>query len=193
MFGADKQETVSRLLCRVSAIIAVTALLSSASADLRAQKGTTEDVRAGRVSEVSSDVRIRRAAALLPTVPLVAIEVVDARTLPTVLQTDVHGACAFIMKGVKRINVLSSCPSYQDAKTSLLGAMQLAAILEHEMAHLNGANEWQARLVELRIFRELLQRAPMADLLPGMQYAARVETAADAAKKKLAADSMSAR
>ena len=34
MFGADKQETVSRLLCRVSAIVAVTALLSSASADL---------------------------------------------------------------------------------------------------------------------------------------------------------------
>ena len=125
--------------------------------------------------------------------PPVAIEVVDARTLPTVLQTNVHGACAFIMKGVARINVLSSCPSYQDAKTSLLSAMQLAAILEHEMAHLNGANEWQARLVELRIFRELLQRAPMADLLPGMQYAARVETAAAAAKKKLAADSMSAR
>ena len=71
----------------------------------------TEDVRAGRVSEVSSDVRIRRAAALLPTVPLVAIEVVDARTLPTVLQTDVHGACAFIMKGVKRINVLPPVPA----------------------------------------------------------------------------------
>jgi hypothetical protein len=81
---------------------------------------------------------------------------------------------------------MSSCPSFQEAGNSLLGAMQLAAVLQHEVAHLNGANEWQARIVELRIFRELLQRAPRSELVPGMQYAARIEVAAAAAKKKLA-------
>jgi hypothetical protein len=186
MFGADKQETASRLAGRVAATLAATALLISASADLRAQNGATEDVKAGYGPQVNSDIRIRRAVALLPTIPPVAIDVVDARALPSVLQTDVHGACAFIMKGVSRINVLSSCPSFQEAANSLLSAMQLAAVLQHEMAHLNGANEWQARIVELRVFRELLQRAPRSELVPGMQYAARIEVALAAAKEKLA-------
>jgi hypothetical protein len=186
MFGADKQKTTSRLAVSVSATIVATAVLVSGSADLHAQQGPTEDVKAGRGSQVTSDIRIRRAVALLPMLPPVAIEVVDARTLPSVLQTDVHGACAFIMKGVSRINVLSSCPSFQEAANSLLSAMQLAAVLQHEIAHLNGANEWQARLVELRVFRELLQRAPRSELVPGMQYAARIEVAVAAAKKKLA-------
>jgi hypothetical protein len=193
MFGADKQKTASRLTGRVSAIIAATALLISGSADLRAQKGATVADKAGYGLQVNSDIRIRRAVALLPMMPPVAIDVVDARTLPSVLQTDVHGACAFIMKGVARINVLSSCPSFQEAAHSLLSAMQLAAVLQHELAHLNGANEWQARIVELGVFRELLQRAPRSELLSGMQYAARVETAAAAAKKNLANGSMSAR
>jgi hypothetical protein len=184
MFGAEKQNTTSRLAVRVSATIVATAVLVSGSADLHAQKGPT--AKAGRGSQVTSDIRIRRAVALLPLMPPVAIEVVDARTLPSVLQTDVHGACAFIMKGVARINVLSSCPSFQEAANSLLSAMQLAAILQHEVAHLNGANEWQARIVELRVFRELLQGAPRSELVPGMQYAARIEVAAAAAKKKLA-------
>jgi hypothetical protein len=185
MFGAAKQETGSRLAGRVSATIAATALLISGSADLRAQKEATEDVKVGYGPPINSDIRIRRALALLPTIPPVAIEVLDARTLPSVLQTDVHGACAFIMKGVSRINVLSSCPSFQEAANSPLSAMQLAAVLQHEMAHLNGANEWQARMVELRAFRELLQRAPRSELVPGMQYAARIEVAAAAAKKEV--------
>jgi hypothetical protein len=186
MFGPDKQETASRLAAGVSAIIAATALLISGSANLRAQKGAPEDVKARRGPPINSDIRIRRAVALLPMLPPVAIAVVDARTLPSVLQTDVHGACAFIMKGVARINVLSSCPSFQEAANSLLSAMQLAAILQHEVAHLNGANEWQARIVELRVFRELLQGAPRSDLVAGMQYAARIEVATAAAQKKLA-------
>jgi hypothetical protein len=185
MFGANKQKTASRLADRASAIIAATTFLISGSADLRAQSGATEDVKAG-YGPRNSDIRIRRAVALLPMIPPVAIEVVEARTLPSVLQTDVHGACAFIMKGVSRINVLSSCPSFQEAANSLLSAIQLAAVLQHEIAHLNGANEWQARIVELRVFRELLQRAPRSELLAGMQYAARIEVAAAAAKKKLA-------
>ena len=59
--------------------------------------------------------------------------------------------------------------------------MKLAAILRHEVAHLGGADERHARLIEARVFRELVVRhASESELTEGMRYAADIEKSAAA-------------
>ncbi len=82
--------------------------------------------------------------------------------------TTSKGACAYVRIGVPRIFVNSSCPTYLAAGESLFEAMKLAAILRHEMAHLDGEDEAQARAREAITFRELLRRAPAHLLTPGI-------------------------
>ena len=89
---------------------------------------------------------IRRAAGLLPTRLNVTIEVVDLRKLAESLRRQVGKTCAFVIDQAPPVYVLSSCPAYQEALSSLFEAMKLAAILRHELAHLEGADERHARL-----------------------------------------------
>jgi hypothetical protein len=46
-------------------------------------------------------------------------------------------------------------------------ALTLAALLRHERAHLEGADESRARLIEARVLRELLRSAPAEYQTPG--------------------------
>ena len=63
--------------------------------------------------------------------------------------------------------------------------MKLAAILRHEVAHLEGADERHARLIEARVFRELVVRhASESELTEGMRYAADIEKSAAAVEAK---------
>jgi hypothetical protein len=127
------------------------------------------------------DPSIRRALSLLSTPVSVPIDVVDIARLPIRLRREVRLTCAFVQIGISRINVISSCPVYRLAENSLLDAMKLAALLQHELAHVGGAGELQGRLVELRTFRELIRHAPASDLTQCMVYAAAIERHAAAA------------
>ena len=130
-------------------------------------------------SSISSGRAVRRAAALLPTRFDVTIELVDPRNLPVSLRRLVGNACAFVINQAPPVYVVSSCPAYQEALSSLFEAMKLAAILRHELAHLQGADERQARLIEARVFRELIVRhASESELTEGMRYAADIEQSA---------------
>ena len=128
---------------------------------------------------------IRRAAGLLPTRLDITIEVVDLRKLAESLRRQVGKTCAFVINQAPPVYVLSSCPAYQEALSSLFEAMKLAAILRHEVAHLEGADERHARLIEAQVFRELIVRhASESELTEGMRYAADIEKSAAAVEAK---------
>ena len=125
------------------------------------------------------DRSIRRALSLLRAPTPVPIDVIDARKLPRALRQAVEGTCAYVQTGVSRIRVNSSCPVYRAAGDSLFQAMKLAAILRHEMAHLDGADEARAYLLEAETFRELLRPAPRL-VSQGIAYAVELERRAAA-------------
>jgi hypothetical protein len=167
------------------ATAAVAGLLFGFPPAVFALSAVTGDLQTDVLPQISADARIRRAVALLPTRPGVLIEVVDSGKLPKPLRRQVRDMCAFVFSGVPRIHVLSTCPAYKGALASLFEAIKLAAALQHEMAHLEGANEHQARLAESRVFRELVLRwAPASDFTAAMWYAAAIDRAAAAVAGK---------
>ena len=121
------------------------------------------------------DPAVRRALTLLSAPVAVPIEVIDTSRLSALLRRAIGRACTFIRVGDPRIYVSASCPTYLGADESRFEAMKLAALLRHEQAHLEGADESRARLIEARVFRELLRGAPAEYQTPGVVYAAAIE------------------
>lgn len=83
--------------------------------------------------------------------------------------------CAFVTNGRPPIYVSTRCAPYKRAENDLLEAMKLAAILRHEEAHLEGADERTARKVEAATMRDLVRRASREHMRKGMLYAAALE------------------
>lgn len=137
-----------------------------------------------------TDPAIRRAQSLLDTVIPVPIDVVDVRNLPPLLAEMVKGTCAYIHNGVARIYVTSSCPVYRAAQESLFDAMKLAAILRHELAHLEAADETRAYKLEAAAFRGLVVRGPTHFISRGLAYANELDrrAAASEARSRLRAN-----
>ena len=129
-----------------------------------------------------ADGAIRRALSLLQISVTPPIDVIDVDDLPQPLRRVTERSCAFVRKGVPRIQVNSSCAPYLAADESLIDAMKLAAILRHEMAHLEGADEAGARDVEARTFRELVRTAPYL-LRQSFEYAVELDRRAAAARE----------
>jgi hypothetical protein len=128
----------------------VLALVTAAAAPAtpRAQPVTTRDPL------------IQRALDWLPRQPTVPVEVVDIDRLAPHLTRQVRGACGFVIRGVPRIYIVSRCRAYQRAEHSPLDAIALAAVIGHEMAHLDGADERQARRIELELVQTLAAPLP---------------------------------
>jgi hypothetical protein len=139
-----------------------------------------QDVTRAAGTSDHPDPSIRLALSLIGTPAPVPIEVVDVDALPKPLRQLVKRACAYVQRGVPRIFVISSCRAYRDAGVSLFEAMKLAAMLRHEIAHLDGADEGRASLLEALTFRELLRRAPAHLQTPGITYAVQLERRAAA-------------
>lgn len=127
-----------------------------------------------------ADPSIRRALSLLSNPVATPVEVVEVHRLPQALRQAVGRAWTFVRVGVSRIYVSSMCPAYVGAMASRLEAIKLAALLRHELAHLEGADEPAARLIELRTFRDLVRRAPAECQTPGVIYANTLERLAAA-------------
>ena len=121
------------------------------------------------------DPAIRHALSRLSTPVPVPVEVVDVGRLPQSLRNAVRHSCAFVRSGNRRIYITSSCPAYRRAESSVLDSIKLAALLRHELAHLEGADEARARLIEARTFRALLADGPPESQTPGMFYAVALE------------------
>lgn len=122
---------------------------------------TAPDARASQQEEaLSRDPRIQRALDWLPQPPAVPIDIVDVHRLATRLAREVRTACGFIIRGVPRIYISSRCPAYQRAEHNPLEAIALAAVIGHEMAHLDGADETRAREVEADLVQTLAARLP---------------------------------
>lgn len=118
------------------------------------------------------DVRIRTALDWLPRQPDVPIEVIDVDRITARIGREVRTACAFVIRGVRRIYVSSKCPVYRDADRNALDAIGLAAVIGHEMAHLDGADEVTARQVEETLVRKLSENLPGEYRVPVAVYVA---------------------
>jgi len=156
---------------RTAALFSVLVALPSCG---RASSEPTALVRAIE-SPSHPDPAVRRALTLLSAPVGVPVEVIETSRLSAPLRRAVGRACTFIRVGDPRIYVSASCPAYLQAEESRFEAMKLAALLRHEEAHLDGADESRARLVEARVFRELLGSAPAEYQTPGVVYAAAIE------------------
>jgi hypothetical protein len=137
--------------------------------------GIVKDKNEGVLTPRHEDEAIRRAVALLQPSIVPPIEVIDVGSLPQSYRRLVEGTCAFVRSGSPHIHINSSCPVYHGARADLFEAMKLAAILRHEIAHLDGEDEAGAYRAEARTFRELLGGAPGHDLTRGMAYAVELE------------------
>jgi hypothetical protein len=127
-----------------------------------------------------TDPAIRRALSLLP-VPVdetVTIEVIALRELSKPDRHLLRQVCAFVRPGVPHILIVPTCPAYRGAETSLFEAIKLAGILRHELAHVAGAGEREARRQESKAVRLMLRRAPAEHQTPGMLYAADLDARA---------------
>jgi hypothetical protein len=74
---------------------------------------------------------------------------------------DVERACAFVVpsSGSKMIYLSAECPALRAAvQSSAFGMAALAAVIAHERAHLNGADEEAARRVEADTFGRIAFR-----------------------------------
>jgi hypothetical protein len=131
-----------------------------------------------------ADPAIRRAQSLLDIAIPVPIDVVDVGTLPPSLAGMVKGSCAYIRNGVARIYVTSSCPVYRAAQESLFDAMKLAAILLHELAHIETADEMRAYKLEAAAFRGLVRRGPTHFMSRGLAYANELDRRAAASEAR---------
>jgi hypothetical protein len=124
------------------------------------------------------DPAVRRALSLLPGPIDATIEVIDSRVLSRADRRLLQGVCAFVYPGVAHIFIADTCPAYRGAERSLFEAIKLAGILWHELAHVEGADEPDARRLESEAVRWMLRHAPAEHQTPGMIYAAALEAEA---------------
>jgi hypothetical protein len=129
------------------------------------------------------DSAIRRAIALLPSGLSVPVEVVDTGLFRRHVRARVERSCTFVLVGLQRIYVNDACPVYLNAERGMLDTIKLAALLRHEEAHLHGADEAEARRVEVATFRTLLRKASAEYQTPGMVYAATLDRLAHARRQ----------
>jgi hypothetical protein len=94
-----------------------------------------------------------------PTVPLVPIE---AGRTSQVLVAMARGSCAFVQEPDRAVIFVNlDCPHVRTARRGdLVGLIALAATIAHEQAHVTGADEPRARLIEASVFRQLALRLP---------------------------------
>jgi hypothetical protein len=151
-------------------VVIVVALTQCVAVDAKGADVGTSRVRI-------RDPSILRALEWMPRKPTVPIGVVNVNRLAARIKDEVYGACGFVIRGVPRIFISSRCPMYQHASDNPLDAIALAALIAHEMAHVEGADERQARQVEEELFLQLAQQ------LPG-QYQVRVALYLDALRRR---------
>jgi hypothetical protein len=123
-------------------------------------------VAVATVSEVSasSTTLLAAAVALLPAVhqPTVPVVPIEAGRTSQVLVAMARGSCAFVQEPDRSVIFVNlDCPHARMARRGdLVGIIALAATIAHEQAHVTGADEPQARIIEATVFRRLALRLP---------------------------------
>ena len=122
-------------------------------------------------------------AAVLPLLPAehrptVPVLVVDPARLSAPIAAGARGACAFVIPPAPRaILLVASCAHVREARRTgdRLALAAVAATIAHEQAHVRGADERAARIVELAVFRRLAESLPAAQRGEALAYARRLE------------------
>ena len=87
----------------------------------------------------------------------------------------------FVTYGIDHGLVGAEITDFRAAQESLFDAMKLAAILRHEVAHLESADESRAYELEAAAFRALVGRGPTHFVSRGLAYANELDRRAAAA------------
>jgi len=153
-----------------STYAAVALALIGSIAVSRAQGSAPTDIVAGTGPTASADREaIAAAVEMLPKRP-VRIAVIDVTASRPELHDYLLSLDAFIVKGNGVIYLVQQSATLQGtrSRTTLFRAM-LAAVIWHEMAHLDGADERGARQAEEELWRRFV-RDGVADQVTALRY-----------------------
>jgi hypothetical protein len=148
---------------------------TSASASLVVVLLTAASVQTagGNDSCPQCDEVVRRAVALLPAPPSLVI-VLDVNEQPRALQQKLENVDAFVVPGERTIYLTKQGSAFRHAlERGGIRDFMLAATIWHEMAHLEGADEQEARQLEERLWRQFIT-ARQVESTHGLAYLARL-------------------
>ena len=158
-----------RAPARVSAsVFLLTSLLGSPGA-AAASRLDTDIVTASSPAGAAAREAIKAAIALLPRAPT-RIAVMDITTAKPEVRDRLRTLDAFTVQGNGVIYLVDGSDLLRGAqKGSAFRRAALAAVIWHEVAHLDGADEREARKAESKLWTSLV-RDGLIDQLTGLRY-----------------------
>ena len=158
-----------RAPARVSiSVVLATSLLGSRGATA-ADRPTTDIVTASSPAGAAARDAIKAAIALLPRTPK-TIAVMDITTARPEVRDNLRRLDAFTVSGNGVIYLVDGSELLRDAqKGSPFHRAALAAVIWHEMAHLDGADEREARTAESKLWTSFV-RDGLTDQLTALRY-----------------------
>jgi hypothetical protein len=153
----------------------VAAMKPSASASLVIVLLATAPVHteAGNGRCPQCDEVVRRAVSLLPARPSLVV-VLDVNEQPRALQQRLENVDAFVIPGEPTIYLKKQGSAFRRAlERSGIRDYMLAATIWHEMAHVGGADEPEARRIEERLWRQFIT-GRQVESAHGLAYLARL-------------------
>ena len=117
---------------------------------------------------------IERAVSLLPTRPSLVI-VIDVDLQPRALKRRLENVDAFVIPGEPTIYLKKQGSAFRRAlERGGIRDYMLAATIWHEMAHVSGADEQEARRLEERLWRQFIT-ARQVESAHGLAYLGRLK------------------
>ncbi len=153
----------------VIAAVFLATMLLGASAMAADRRSPTDIVTASSPAGVAAREAIRASVALLPRPPKI-IAVMDITTAKPEVRDNLRRLDAFTVQGNGVIYLVEGSELLRGAQAgSAFHRAALAAVIWHEMAHLDGADERAARKAESKLWTSLV-RDGLLDQLTALRY-----------------------
>ena len=167
-----------RATARVGASVFLVTALFGSTAGAGADPPTTEIVTAASPAGNAARAAITAAVALLSEVPKV-IAVMDITPAKPTVRDRLRRLDAFTVEGNDVIYLVDGSEILRGAQQgSAFHRAALAAVIWHEMAHLDGADEREARKAESTLWASFV-RDGLIDQLTGLRYLSALERRPD--------------
>jgi hypothetical protein len=167
-----------RATARVSASVFLVTALFGSTAGASADRPTTEIVTTASPAGAAARVAITAAVALLPKAPRV-IALMDITPAKPEVRDRLRRLDAFTVQGNGVIYLVDGSELLRGAQEgSAFHRAALAAVIWHEMAHLDGADEREARTAESKLWTSFV-RDGLTDGITALQYLSALEKRPD--------------
>jgi hypothetical protein len=178
LVASSSKEAAVRATVRIGASVFLMMSLLRTTAGAGDHPPTTEIVTAASPGGAAARAAITAAVALLPKAPKV-IAVIDITPAKPETRDRLRRLDAFTVEGNGVIYLVDGSELLRSAERgSVFHRAALAAVIWHEMAHLDGADERLARKAESTLWASFL-RDGLIDELTGLRYLSALERRPD--------------